>query len=151
VAELNPELGEPDGTLVYFQKAFGHPEWSTNVATEEQIEAILERIEQGLQEGGIGIGINNGYAPGAGLQELHDVAALAAKYGVPTHTHVAFASNVDPGSSFEGYIRIFGYAAATGAHMHICHLNSTSLRDIRRCVEAVRAAQAAGLNITVEA
>ena len=151
VVEMNPEMGEPDGTLRYFQKAFGKPEWSTHVATQQQVDGMLQRIEQGLKEGGIGIGINNGYAPGAGVQEMTEVCALAARYGVPTYTHVSFLGNVDPGSSFEGYLRLIGYAGATGAHMHICHLNSTSLRDIRRCAEAVKAAQAAGLKITVEA
>ena len=151
VAAMNPELGEPDATLRYFQRAFGHPEWSTHVSSPEQLEAILAGLEQGLKEGGVGIGINNGYAPGAGVQELAAVAELAAKYGVPTYTHVSFASNVDPGSSFEGYIRLIGFAAATGAHMHICHLNSTSLRDIARAITAIRTAQDAGLKITVEA
>lgn len=151
VAEFNPELGEPDGTMKYFQRAFGHQEWSTQVASDDQVDRIIERIDGGLGEGGLGIGINNGYAPGAGVQEMAAVAALAARRGVPTFTHIAFMGNVDPGSSFEGYIRIIGFAAATGAHMHICHLNSTSLRDIRRCVEAVRSAQDAGLKITVEA
>ena len=151
VAVMNPELGEPDATLQYFQRAFGHTKWSTEVSTPEQMEAILAHVEQGLKEGGIGIGINNGYAPGAGVQELTAVAELAAKYGVPTYTHISFMSNVDPGSSFEGYLRLIGIAAATGAHMHICHLNSTSLRDIARAVAALEKAQGAGLKITVEA
>lgn len=151
VAAMNPELGEPDATLQYFQRAFGHPEWSTHVSSPEQLEAILAGVEQGLKEGGIGIGINNGYAPGTGVQELAAVAELAARYGVPTYTHVSLLGNVDPNSSFEGYIRLIGFAAATGAHMHICHLNSTSLRDIARAVAAVEKAQGAGLKITVEA
>ena len=151
IAELNPELGEPDGTLNYFQRAFGHTEWSTRVASQSQADAIVARIEQGLREGGVGIGINNGYAPGAGVQEMAAVCSLAARYDVPTFTHISFMSNVDPKSSFEGYLRLIGYAAATGAHMHICHLNSTSLRDIERCVAAIRRAQAAGLKISTEA
>ena len=151
VAVMNPELGEPDATLQYFQRAFGHPEWSTEVSTPEQLAAILAGVEQGLKEGGIGIGINNGYAPGTGVQELAAVAELAARYEVPTYTHVSLLGNVDPRSSFEGYLRLIAFAAATGAHMHICHLNSTSLRDIARAVAAVEKAQGAGLKITVEA
>ena len=151
VAVMNPELGEPDGTLEYFQRAFGHSEWSSNVAIDDQVQAMITRIEEGLREGGLGIGINNGYAPGAGVQEMAEVCALAARHGVPTYTHISFMSNVDPDSSFQGYLRLIAYAAATGAHMHICHLNSTSLRDIERCVEAVKRAQDAGLRITVEA
>ena len=28
---------------------------------------------------------------------------------------------------------LIGYAGATGAHMHICHFNSSSKQDIARC------------------
>jgi N-acyl-D-glutamate deacylase len=151
VAELNPEMGEPDGTLDYFRRAFGHPEWSTAIASQDQVDSIVARLREGLDEGGIGIGINNGYAPGAGVQEMSAVCSLAAGYGVPTYTHISYMSNIDPDSSYQGYLRLIAYAAATGAHMHICHLNSTSLRDIERAVIAVKNAQDAGLKITVEA
>jgi N-acyl-D-glutamate deacylase len=151
IAELNSELGEPDGTLDYFRRAFGHAEWSTHIARQDQVDSIVARLQKGLEDGGIGIGINNGYAPGAGVQEISAVCSLAARYGVPTYTHISYMSNIDPDSSYQGYLRLIAYAAATGAHMHICHLNSTSLRDIERAVNAVRNAQEAGLRITVEA
>lgn len=151
VAVMNPEHGAPDGTLEWFQKAFGLWQWSTQTATGDQVDRILQMVEEGLNEGGIGIGINNGYAPGAGTQELGQVAALAAKHQVPTYTHISFMSNIDPASSYEAYLHLIAYAATTGAHMHICHLNSTSVRDIVRCAEAIQTAQKAGLKITTEA
>ncbi len=36
-------------------------------------------------------------------------------------------------------------------HMHVCHLNSTSVRDIEACAQLVQDAQARGLPVTVEA
>ena len=84
VAELNPELGEPYATLSYLRKAFGVQEWSTLVATPGQVERMLARIEQGLQEGGIGISVNDEYKSAAGVQEMAAVAALADQYDVPT-------------------------------------------------------------------
>ena len=99
----------------------------------------------------IGIGILNAYAPGAGVQELTAVCQLAAARDVPTFTHVAYMSRIDPESAAEAYIRLIGYAGATGAHMHICHFNSSSKTDIERCVALIAKAQAQGLPITVEA
>lgn len=125
--------------------------WSTHIATSAQVAAICTIIEAGLGEGGIGIGIPHGYAAGAGVKEMTEVCGLAARRGTPTFTHIPFMSNADPQSSEESYIRIIGYAAATGAHMHVCHLNSTSLLDIERCRELLLNAQARGLPITVEA
>ena len=70
---------------------------------------------------------------------------------MPTFTHVAYMSRIDPESAAEAYIRLIGYAGATGAHMHICHFNSSSKTDIERCAALVAKAQAQGLPITVEA
>jgi len=125
--------------------------WSTDVATPSALAQIIALVEEGLREGGIGIGMPHGYAPGAGTKEIVQLCEIAANKGMPTFTHIPFMSNTDPQSSEEAYIRLLGYAAATGAHMHICHLNSTSLHDIRKCRELLQNAQSAGLPITVEA
>lgn len=151
ITELNPEMGEPHPNLTYFQAAYRYSDWQYEVSTHEQIERILDRLDQGLAEGALGIGINNGYVPGAGVQEMSLVADLAARHDVPTFTHIQFMSNIDPQSSQEAYLRLIAYAATSGAHMHICHLNSTSLRDIERCAHLISVAQEHGLKVTVEA
>ncbi len=125
--------------------------WSNDAADSEQTEAIVAHVRQGLDEGAIGIGIPNGYAPGAGVKEMSEICDLAFEYGTPTFTHIAYLSNIDPQSSVDSYVRLIGLAGATGAHMHICHLNSTSLMDIERVVELVARAQAQGLPVTTEA
>jgi N-acyl-D-glutamate deacylase len=55
---------EPDGTLEWFQQAFSFSNWQNTLATPEELERILDRVEAGLRDGGIGIGVNAGYAPG---------------------------------------------------------------------------------------
>jgi N-acyl-D-glutamate deacylase len=102
--------------------------------------------EQGLKEGGIGIGVLYGYCPGAGPKEMQ----LATKYNVPTCTHIQNFSMQDPKSGTTGMINLMGLVAATGAHTHVCHWNSTSLRDIPVIREIVNNAQRAGLKITTE-
>jgi len=54
-------------------------------------------------------------------------------------------SRIDPESAAEADIRLIGYAGATGAHMHICHFNSSSKTDVERCTVLIRKAQAQGL------
>ncbi|MEQ9334675.1 amidohydrolase family protein [Thalassobaculum sp.] len=125
--------------------------WSADAADEEQTDRLLALTRQGLEEGAIGIGIPNAYAPGAGARELTRICDLAKEFDCPTYTHIAYMSNIDPNSSVESYVRLIGLAGATGAHMHICHMNSTSLRDIERCVQVVMKAQAMGLPVTTEA
>lgn len=140
-----------ESSLEGFGNAMRDRRWVDNVASDKEVAGILERLAGGLNEGGIGIGILNAYAPGAGVQELTAVCQLAAAQNVPTFTHVAYMSRIDPESAAEAYIRLIGYAGATGAHMHICHFNSSSKSDIERCVALVAKAQAQGLPITLEA
>src|SRR5246127_1266840 len=74
-------------------EAFGHAmrdrRWVENVASDKEVAGILERLANALNEGGIGIGILNAYAPGAGVQELTAVCQLAGAQNAPTFTHVA--------------------------------------------------------------
>jgi N-acyl-D-aspartate/D-glutamate deacylase len=140
-----------ESSLEAFGNAMRDRRWVENVASETEVTGILDRLANGLNEGGIGIGILNAYAPGAGVQELTAVCQLAAAHAVPTFTHVAYMSAIDPESAAEAYIRLIGYAGATGAHMHICHFNSSSKTDVARCVALVAKAQAQGLPITLEA
>ena len=140
-----------ESSLEAFGNAMRDRRWIENVASDTEVAGILDRLANGLNEGGIGIGILNAYAPGAGVQELTAVCQLAASQDVATFTHVAYMSRIDPESAAEAYIRLIGYAGATGAHMHICHFNSSSKTDIERCAVLVAKAQAQGLPITVEA
>lgn len=125
--------------------------WSRDTATPAQVDRIVAQLRQGIAEGGLGIGIPYAYAPGAGAKEMSLVCDLAAETDTPTYTHVAQMSNIDPKSSVEAYVALIGLAGATGAHMHICHLNSTSLQDIDRAADLIARAQAQGLKVTTEA
>ncbi|MCI0455605.1 MAG: amidohydrolase family protein [Gemmataceae bacterium] len=142
---------EPDGSSRFLMKAFGLPEWTRQPATEEQVKQILARVEQGLKDGGIGIGMLAGYAPGYGHKEHYLIHKLAVRHGVPTFIHVRHMGMVEPESSFAAYQEVIAAAAATGAHVHVCHFNSTSLRDIDLCARLIADAQKRGLKITTEA
>ena len=145
------EAMEPTGAVTFFQEAQRRKGWQHTLASPEETARIIARVEQGLQEGALGIGVLAGYAPGYGRKEAFAVAQLAARAGVPTFTHVRYISVIEPQSSFEAIAEIVSLAAATGARMHIHHLNSTSTRDIPRIAELLRGAQARGLRITTEA
>jgi N-acyl-D-glutamate deacylase len=141
----------PEATAAYFQDAQGRSDWKMNIATPEQQAKILKYVEQGLDEGAIGIGINAGYAPGYGRKEYFALSKLAAERDVATFTHFRYASNMEPQSSFEAVQELIANAAITGAHMHICHINSSSLKDIDATLELVNNAFDRNINITAGA
>jgi len=132
-------------------RAMRDPRWSGTVANAAETADIIERVRAGLDQGGLGIGFPNAYVPGAGVKEISALCSLAAARNAPTFTHIAYMSNIDPQSSIDAYTRLIGYAGSTGAHMHICHFNSTSLQDVERAAELVGTAQRQGLKVTLEA
>jgi N-acyl-D-glutamate deacylase len=141
---------KPEADLTWFQAAFALQKWVNQPATAEQIGRIVATVERGLDEGGLGIGINAGYAPGGGFNELLEVNRLAARRGVPTYTHVTCVDPVDPNSAARCVGELIAIAATTGARTHICHLNSVSGRSIETTAAMVEAARARGLPVTAE-
>src|SRR5215218_1805918 len=75
-----------ESSLEAFGNAMRDRRWIENVASDTEVAGILDRLANGLNEGGIGIGILNAYAPGAGVQELTAVCQLAAALDVATFT-----------------------------------------------------------------
>lgn len=133
------------------RKGFAGSKWTTTLADSKQLSEILAHVEEGLKEGALGVGFLLGYSPDSGRKEYYAVNKLAARYNVPTFTHIRHMSVLEPASSFEAYQEMVATAAATGARMHICHLNSTSLRDISAIVELISGAQKRGVALSVEA
>ena len=151
IAAMIPQMPPPQPTAEWYQSAFSHPRWTTDTITADELATVLAMIEQGLDEGALGIGVNAGYVPGAGGKEFAAVSELAARHGVATYTHLRDWSVADPNSSVEGLNMLIGLSATTGVHSHICHLNSSSLRDGEVMVKMVERARRAGLNVTTEA
>ena len=155
IVTLTPEQAmdgkPPANTVPFVFNCVGIKECTQNVANDDQVDKIIEWTEQGLKEGGIGIGVLHAYFPGAGPKELTAVWELAAKYNVPTYTHTANISMLDPKSGVASMLELAGLAAATGAHTHVCHMNSVAMRDIPRFVAIVKNAQKQGIKMTAEA
>jgi len=146
-----PELGPADGTLTWYQRAFSYSGWQNSAASMEEIQRILAFIETDLNDGALGISINAGYAPGMGRKEYYELANLAVKHNVGTFTHDRYMSITEPRSAFEALEEQAALAAITGAHMHICHLNSVAGRDIEYCFRMIKQAQDRGFKISVGA
>ncbi|WP_282167620.1 amidohydrolase family protein [Shewanella japonica] len=143
-------LEPADGTLAWFQKAFNFSGWQNSLPTDKQLNQIMALVEEGLIEGGLGVSINAGYAPGMGRKEYYRLAELAKKYNVATYTHDRYMSIVEPKSSFEALGEQIGLSAVTGAHMHVCHINSVAGRDLKAATDLLKQAQAKGINVSVE-
>ena len=139
-----------DGRLDTFLANIARPAWQCP-ATPAQVTAVLARLSADLADGAIGIGVLLGYAAASDPAEYLQVAGLAAEAGVPTFTHARDLIEMVPGAAIDGAEEIVRAAGQTGAHMHYCHVNSTSVRHIDRVHDLVSRAQAAGSRVSTEA
>ncbi|WP_326523090.1 amidohydrolase family protein [Sphingomonas sp.] len=121
------------------------------LATDAEIKQVLAKVTEGLDAGGLGVGTPVGYWTETNRTEYWDVAALAAKRNVPMFTHVRSKNARDPHSAVEAFGEVIATAATTGAHMHLCHINSSGLRDIPRLNRMIAKARSYGVPVTSEA
>jgi dihydroorotase-like cyclic amidohydrolase len=140
----------PAATLPGLLSRLGDPGWQ-RPAGSAQLTQILDALAADLADGALGIGILLGYAPAVEEREYLRVAELAAEAGVPTFTHARDLIEMVPHAAVDGAEEIVRAAGQTGAHMHYCHVNSTSQRHIDRVLGLVSRAQAAGARISTEA
>lgn len=145
--ELHPDSR---GGLAAFSAHQRGPRWR-GPADDQEVARILGLLEEAVGEGALGVGVLVGYAPDSGRAEYFRLAALAQRLGVPTFTHTRFISSKEPNTSLEGTLEVIAAAAGTGAHMHMCHVNSTSNRMIDEVADAVTAARGHGVRVTTEA
>ncbi|MCG5215765.1 amidohydrolase family protein [Streptosporangium sp. KLBMP 9127] len=136
-----------------FTGALGHISaraWQAPASARE-LDALLALLRAELADGALGIGVLMGYAPEVDPAEYLAVAALAAAAGVPTYTHARPLVEGVPGVPIDGAQELVRAAAETGAHMHYCHINSTSVRQVDRVLSLVDRVRAEGGRVTTEA
>jgi N-acyl-D-aspartate/D-glutamate deacylase len=151
MARMSVLTGVPlDGSVRTFFAHAARPEWQRAASPGEQ-DRIIARLEADLADGALGIGVLAGYAPASGPEEYLRVAALAAGARLPTYTHSRDIVEFRPQTVVDGAEEIVRAAGETGAHMHYCHVNSTTLRHADRVLGLVESAQREGARVTTEA
>jgi hypothetical protein len=140
----------PDVTGEHTLGSVGDPRWQV-AASPQQVARIIDHLGAQLADGAIGIGLLMGYAPGADPAEYQAVAELAARVGGATFTHARDLAEARPDTKIDGAAEIVRAAEQTGAHMHFCHVNSTSGRHADRVLDLVRRSRAAGGRVSTEA
>ncbi len=130
-------------------KLLDDPRWQRSSSPVE-LRAWLGDLEGELAAGALGVGVPLGYAPQTDPAEFLALAHLAARADVPIYTHVRELVEVDPTTLFDGSAEIVRAAVETGAAMHHCHVNSTSLRHVDRVLDLLARTQAEGSRVTVE-
>ena len=110
----------------------------------ERFPAMLEHLQRGLEEGALGIGMAHQYYPGATREEIFEVFRFAGEKRATIHTHVR-------SMGIEAMQEVVANAVATGAPLHIVHVNSMAGGRIDLVLDLIGGARSAGLDVTTEA
>lgn len=147
---LEPNGNVKNGSASVLAAKKGLEDWKypTDPST---VGRILDRISEGVHEGGIGIGVLLGYSPDSGRVEMLRLARRASELGVPLFVHGRYTEADDPLSGVEGVLELIALGSSTGAHIHLCHINSTYSLNADLVLDALTQAQQSGVKITTEA
>jgi dihydroorotase len=126
------------------------PDWTFRPATAAEMDAMIARLERGLDAGALGVGMGPAYTPGASREELLRVFELAARRKALAFIHMRSAGEVEPGGSIDALQEVLANVAATGAAVHIVHIGSMGLRQTPRLLAMIDGARARGLDVTTE-
>jgi len=132
----------------YRRSAFGADSARRAVSVDE-LAQTLELLQEGMDQGALGFGLGITYTPGATHEEIFHAFATAAELEAPVFVHMR-SSRVLGGDALAPIQEVLANAFATGASLHIVHLNSSAGESAQSAVELIRSAQNAGLDVTTE-
>ena len=119
----------------------------TQPASPEQIETMRKMVNQGLDEGGLGIGVLLDYMTAAVSDaELRMLFDVAGERQVPIYVHVRRGYTGDPA----GLIEVIELANETKAPLFVCHITHNAMGRIGDWLAMIDQANAEGANITTE-
>ena len=120
-------------------------------ASEEELRRTARAMEAGLDQGALGFGFGITYTPGAGHEEVWRLFAAAAARQAPVFIHLRSARAFGSREAVAPFQEAIADAAATGAAVHIVHLNSSAGESAPAALEMIRGARARGVDVTTEA
>ena len=119
--------------------------------TDDELAGLASLMRQGLDEGALGFGFGLSYTPGASHRELLELFGVAAAADAPTHVHLRSQGDFRRGGALAPLQEVIANAAATGAAVHVVHLNSSAGNMVEEALAMIRGARERGLEITTEA
>jgi N-acyl-D-aspartate/D-glutamate deacylase len=117
--------------------------------TEAESRQILNRVRNGLDQGGIGIGLSLEYVPKAPRKDILELFELAAKRNQTCFVHLRHQGMGEPGV-LDGLQEVIANTAATGASLHVVHVTSAGRALTAQVLMMVEGARRRGLDIDTE-
>jgi len=119
--------------------------------TKEQFEKFEEMMEEGLQQGSVGVGHAAGYmVKGCSQQEAAIVQKMAGKYGQSSYVHARFSGQMPPTAGLLAFFEIMAPQEVYGGGIVFQHMSAQALRDTMTALEMFDAAREKGVQVIGE-
>jgi N-acyl-D-aspartate/D-glutamate deacylase len=119
-------------------------------ATDAELAQIDQRIDGGLKQGALAVGMGINYTAAATRAEVLNVFRVAARYGAPVHVHLRYSGDKPPETGRAALDEVLTAARESKAPLHVVHVTSMGLRDTPALLSMIRAAKAQGTDVTTE-
>lgn len=113
-------------------------------ASEAEIEQIKAGIARGLARGAVGVGFGIAYTPQAARLEILEMFVEAGRGKAPAYVHMRGG---DPLAALE---EVLALSVATGAPLHVVHVQSTGGRQTPAVLRLISMARDRGVDVTTE-
>ncbi len=152
---LNPNFKSKSGASLYdledAKSSGATMNWSTNVATDEQITKVLSNLEQGVKEGALGVGLTSGYmVDGITSKETFGAQAIAGKYDLLLGLHGRFSGQDQGASGMLGTDEQMAAVLAGGGGLIVQHMTAQCLALTPNCQEMIDKAYTNGHQVISE-
>jgi hypothetical protein len=152
-------------SLIHYGVAAGHPpirmalmkdpgeflpsaDAANRAATAEEISELKLRLERELKQGAVGVGFGIAYTQAATYREIYEMFRVAARFGAVCHVHIRGGGALGREA---GLSEVIAATVATGAPLHVVHINSSAGPSIDSLLEIIGEARKRGADITTEA
>ena len=119
-------------------------------ATDAELAQIDQRIDTGLKQGALAVGMGINYTAAATRGEVLNVFRVAARYSAPVHVHLRYAGDKPPETGRAALEEVLTAASESQAPLHVVHVTSMGLRDTPQLLAMIRDAKARGTDVTTE-
>jgi N-acyl-D-aspartate/D-glutamate deacylase len=151
IAASDGEVADPTGETAASGGAPARPaRWADDVMTAAELGLLQQRLQQGLDEGALGIGFGLAYTPAAGREEIWRAFEIAARNDVLTHVHLRSSGGIEPRSTLGALQEVLANAASTGAALHVAHIATTARRQLPVVLEIIDRAREQGVDVSTE-
>jgi dihydroorotase len=120
------------------------------IASDSEIVMLKEGIENGLNQGALGVGLGLMYTPAATRWEVLEMFRIAGKTKAPCYVHMRYAGLKEPNSCITALEEVIAASAITGAPLHVVHITSLGFSYTPRMLQMIKEALSRGIDITVE-